>query len=224
MSERLWNILLDSFWKIFLPGLKVTIPLTVISFSIALVIATAMAMVQFANIKGLRQIARFYIWIFRGTPLLVQLFVVFYGLPRAGILIDPFPAAVLVFSLNEGAYSAETMRAALEAVPAGQLEAGYCVGMSYLQIMRRIILPQAMRTAFPPLSNSLIAMVKDTSLAANITVTEMFMVTQRIVACTHEPLALYIEVGLIYLLFSTVLTKLQGIGEKKLSTYQKKGE
>ena len=110
MSERLWNILLDSFWKIFLPGLKVTIPLTVISFSIALVIATAMAMVQFANIKGLRQIARFYIWIFRGTPLLVQLFVVFYGLPRAGILIDPFPAAVLVFSLNEGAYSAETMR------------------------------------------------------------------------------------------------------------------
>ena len=224
MSERLWNILLDSFWKIFLPGLKVTIPLTVISFSIALVIATAMAMVQFANIKGLRQIARFYIWIFRGTPLLVQLFVVFYGLPRAGILIDPFPAAVLVFSLNEGAYSAETMRAALEAVPAGQLEAGYCVGMSYLQIMRRIILPQAMRTAFPPLSNSLIAMVKDTSLAANITVTEMFMVTQRIVARTHEPLALSIEVGLIYLLFSTVLTKLQGIGEKKLSTYQKKGE
>lgn len=224
MSERLWNILLDSFWKIFLPGLKVTIPLTVISFSIALVIATAMAMVQFANIKGLRQIARFYIWIFRGTPLLVQLFVVFYGLPRAGILIDPFPAAVLVFSLNEGAYSAETMRAALEAVPAGQLEAGYCVGMSYLQIMRRIILPQAMRTAFPPLSNSLIAMVKDTSLAANITVTEMFMVTQRIVARTHEPLTLYIEVGLIYLLFSTVLTKLQGIGEKKLSTYQKKGE
>ena len=224
MSERLWNILLDSFWKIFLPGLKVTIPLTVISFSIALVIATAMAMVQFANIKGLRQIARFYIWIFRGTPLLVQLFVVFYGLPRAGILIDPFPAAVLVFSLNEGAYSAETMRAALEAVPAGQLEAGYCVGMSYLQIMRRIILPQAMRTAFPPLSNSLIAMVKDTSLAANITVTEMFMVTQRIVARTHEPPALYIEVGLIYLLFSTVLTKLQGIGEKKLSTYQKKGE
>ena len=224
MSERLWNILLDSFWKIFLPGLKVTIPLTVISFSIALVIATAMAMVQFANIKGLRQIARFYIWIFRGTPLLVQLFVVFYGLPRAGILIDPFPAAVLVFSLNEGAYSAETMRAALEAVPAGQLEAGYCVGMSYLQIMRRIILPQAMRTAFPPLSNSLIAMVKDTSLAANITVTEMFMVTQRIVARTHDPLALNIEVGRIYLLFSTVLTKLQGIGEKKLSTYQKKGE
>ena len=143
----------------------------------------------------------------------------FYGLPRAGILIDPFPAAVLVFSLNEGAYSAETMRAALEAVPAGQLEAGYCVGMSYLQIMRRIILPQAMRTAFPPLSNSLISMVKDTSLAANITVTEMFMVTQRIVARTYEPLLLYLEVGLIYLIFSTVLTWVQRFGEKKLASY-----
>ena len=223
-SGRLWELFIDSFPKILIPGLTVTIPLTVISFTFALIIAVIMALVQFANVKVLKQIARLYIWIFRGTPLLVQLFVVFFGLSRVGILLDPFPAAVLVFSLNEGAYSAETMRAALEAVPAGQLEAGYCVGMSYLQIMRRIILPQAMRTAFPPLSNSLIAMVKDTSLAANITVTEMFMVTQRIVARTHEPLALYIEVGLIYLLFSTVLTKLQGIGEKKLSTYQKKGE
>ena len=93
--------------------------------------------------------------------------------------------------------------------------------MSYLQIMRRIVLPQAFRTAFPPLSNSLIGMVKDTSLAANITVTEMFMVTQRIVARTYEPLALYIEVGLIYLIFSTILTKLQRVGEKRLNSYGK---
>ena len=156
--------------------------------------------------------------------LLVQLFVVFYGLPNIGILISPFPAAVLVFALNEGAYCAETIRAALEAVPKGQLEAGNCVGMTYLQTMRRIILPQAMRTAFPPLSNSLIAMVKDTSLAANITVTEMFMVTQRIVARTYEPLVLYMEVGLIYLLFSTVLTKLQRAGEKRLGTHRRRAD
>ena len=192
ISERLWDILVDSFGKIILPGLTMTIPLTVISFTFALILAIAAAMVQFADIKGLKQMARFYIWVIRGTPLLVQLFVIFYGLPNLGIVIDPFPAAVIVFSVNEGAYCAETIRAALESVPAGQLEAGYCAGMSYLQIMRRIILPQAMRTAFPPLSNSLIAMVKDTSLAANITVTEMFMVTQLIVARTYEPLALYI--------------------------------
>lgn len=222
MNEEVWSLLVDSFWKILLPGLTMTIPLTVIAFSLALVIAVAMAMIQFANVKVLKQLARFYIWIFRGTPLLVQLFVVFYGLPNVGILIDPFPAAVLVFSLNEGAYCAESIRAALEAVPAGQMEAGYCAGMSYMQIMRRIVLPQAMRTAFPPLSNSLIAMVKDTSLAANITVTEMFMVTQRIVARTYEPLVLYIEVGLIYLLFSTVLTGLQRAGEKRLATHKRR--
>ncbi|MCI8524932.1 MAG: amino acid ABC transporter permease [Oscillospiraceae bacterium] len=222
MSGRLGEILLDSFPKILLPGLTMTIPLTVIAFSIAMVIAVAVAMVQFAGVRGLRQVCRFYIWVFRGTPLLVQLFVVFYGLPNLGVFIEPFPAAVLVFSLNEGAYCAETVRAALEAVPRGQLEAAYCAGMTYFQTMRRVVLPQAMRTAFPPLSNSLIAMVKDTSLAANITVAEMFMVTQRIVARTWEPLALYIEVALVYLLFSTLLTKLQHWGEKRLSAYEKR--
>ena len=140
-----------------------------------------------------------------------------------GIVLDPFPAAVIVFSLNEGAYCAETVRAALESVPRGQLEAGLCAGLSYMQTVFRIVLPQAMRTAFPPLSNSLIAMVKDTSLAANITVTEMFMVTQRIVARTYEPLLLYCEVGLIYLIFSTVLTRLQALGERKLRLPGQKG-
>ncbi len=219
MDERIIGIIVDSFGKILLPGLTMTIPLTVISFAIAMVIATAVAMVQFSNIRVLKQICRFYIWVIRGTPLLVQLYVVFFGLPCVGIVINPFPCAVLVFAINEGAYCAETMRSALESVPAGQMEAGYCVGMSYLQIMRRIVLPQALRTAFPPLSNSLIAMTKDTSLAANITVLEMFMATQRIVARTYEPLVLYIEVGLIYLLFCTVLTKLQSMGERRLNKY-----
>lgn len=219
MNELL-RLMIDSFPKILIPGLTMTLPLTAIAFSCAMVIAVAAALVQFADVWGLKHLARFYIWIFRGTPLLVQLYVIFFGLPRVGITIEPFPAAVLVFSLNEGAYCAETVRAALESVPPGQLEAGLCAGMSYLQTMGRIILPQAMRTAFPPLSNSLIAMVKDTSLASNILVTEMFMATQRIVARTWEPLALYIEVGLVYLLFSTVLTRLQAIGEKRLSAYQ----
>lgn len=219
MNERLINILTDSFSKILIPGLTMTIPLTVISFSLGMVIAVITALVQFANVKGLKQIARFYIWVIRGTPLLVQLYVIFFGLPKVGLILDPFPAAVIVFSINSGAYCAETMRAALESVPVGQMEAGYCVGMSYMQIMRRIVLPQALRTAFPPLSNSLISMVKDTSLAANITVIEMFMATQRIVARTYEPLALYLEVALVYLLFSTVLTYLQRIGEKRLNSY-----
>ena len=218
MNNRVLQLLIDSFGQILLPGLTMTIPLTVISFSLAMVIAIITALVQFANIRVLKQIARFYIWVIRGTPLLVQLFVVFYGLPDIGIVLDPFPAAIIVFSINEGAYCAETMRAALEAVPAGQMEAGYCVGMSYLQIIRRIVLPQA----FPPLSNSLISMVKDTSLAANITVMEMFMATQRIAARTYEMLPLYCEVAAIYLLFSTVLTFIQRAGERRLSSYGKR--
>lgn len=223
IDQRLFEIIVDSFGKILLPGLTMTIPLTAISFFFALIIALIVAMIQFAHVRVLRQVARFYVWVIRGTPLLVQLFVVFYGMPNIGILIAPFPAAVIVFSINEGAYMAEIIRAALESVPAGQMEAGRCVGMTYLQTMRRIILPQAMRTAFPSLSNSLISMIKDTSLAANITVTEMFMATQRIVARTYEPLALYIEVGLIYLLFCTVLTKLQSVGEKRLNAHEYRG-
>ena len=215
----LWGLLADSFWQILLPGLTMTIPLTVLSFSLAMVIAVAVALIQFAQIPVLREICRFYIWVIRGTPVLVQLFVVFYGLPDLGIVLDPFPSAVIVFSINEGAYCAETVRAALESVPRGQLEAAECAGLTWWQSVRRIVLPQAMRTAFPPLSNSLIAMVKDTSLASNITVAEMFMETQRIASRELEFLPLYIEVALIYLLFCTVLTQLQRIGEKKLNAY-----
>ncbi len=123
---RIFELVADSFLKILIPGLTITIPLTAISFIFGLLIAIVTALVQFANIKGLKQLARFYIWVFRGTPLLVQLYVIFYGLPNLGFLINPFLCAILVFSINTGAYCAETMRAALEAVPKGQIEAGYC--------------------------------------------------------------------------------------------------
>lgn len=219
MTSRLLQLLIDSFLQILIPGLLVTIPLTILSFVFGLIIAIGTAMVQIANISIIKQLARFYIWIVRGTPLLVQLYVIFYGLPSLGVVLDAFPSAVLVFSVNTGAYAAETIRASIESVPKGQMEAGYTVGMSFSQIMRRIILPQAIRVAFPPLSNTLISLVKDTSLAANITVLEMFMTTQQIAARTYEPFALYCEVGLIYLLFSTILTKLQTYGEKKLAVY-----
>lgn len=222
MSERIISILIEGFGKIMVASIKVTIPLTIIGFSAAMVIAMFMAMVQYANVPVLKQIARLYIWIFRGTPLLVQLFLAYYGLPKLGIVMNAFPCAILVFSLNEGAYCSETMRAALEAVPRGQFEAGHCVGMNYLQIMWHVVLPQAFRTAFPPLSNSLISMLKDTSLAAEITVADMFMSAQKIVGRTYEPLWLYSEVALVYLLFSTVLTILQKYGEKRLSSYNER--
>ena len=219
MNERLWGILVDSFPKLLGYGVRVTLPLTALSFALALVISVAVALIQYANVPVLRQICRFYIWIIRGTPLLVQLYLVFYGLPDLGVTLPAFPTAVLVFGFNEGAYMAESMRGALESVSRGQMEAGYCVGLNYMQIMAHIVLPQAFRTAFTALSNSLISMMKGTSLAATITVVEMFRQATVINGRVYESLGLYTEVALIYLLFCTVLTWLQHLGEKKLASY-----
>ena len=219
MDERLWGILVDSFPKLLEYGIKVTVPLTIFSYAIALAVALIVALIQYANVKVLRQICRFYIWVVRGTPLLVQLYIVFFGLPGIGIRLDPFPAAMIVLGFNEGAYMAETMRGALESVSRGQMEAGYCVGLSFPKIMWHVVLPQAFRTAFPALGNSLISMLKATSMAATISVMEMFRQAQVINGRVYESLGLYCEVALIYLLFCTFLTWLQRWGEKRLAAY-----
>lgn len=217
MDGRLWGVIVDSFDKLLIPGLTVTIPLTLISFVVGLALAIAVALVRVAKVPVIQRIAQFYVWVFRGTPLLVQLFVIFFGLPSVGIVVPAFPSAIIAFSLNVGAYASETLRGAILAVPKGQIEAGLTTNLNYLTIMRLIVLPQAFKSAFPALFNTFISLVKDTSLATNITVAEMFMAAQRIVATTYEPLVLYCEVGLIYLAFCTVLTWLQGICERQLA-------
>ena len=216
-GNKLIDLILESFPKIIGPGLLLTIPLTIVSFILAMIIAIAVAIVMYKKVRVLKDIGRFYIWVIRGTPLLIQLYVVFFGLSQIGWLINPIACVILVFSLNEGAYCAETVRGAMESIPRGQVEAGTALGMSYMQVMIHIVLPQALRTAFPALTNSFLSMLKDTSLAANITVAEMFMSTQRIVARTYEPLPLYIELAFIYLMFCTVITKLQRYVEKKMN-------
>ena len=216
---NVWELLVESFPKIILPGLAMTIPLTIISFALALVVAVIVAMIQYARVPVLSQIARVYIWIIRGTPLLVQLMVGYYGPSAFGFKPNGFVVAVIVFAINEGAYCAETIRGCMEAVPKGQLEAGYCVGMSYAGVMFHVILPQSFRAAFPALGNSLISMVKDTSLASNITVTEMFLATRQIAGRTYQFLPLYLEVAFIYLLFSTILAFIQRRGERRLGRY-----
>ena len=173
MSDRLIEILVTSFTRILIPGIKVTIPLTLLSFALSLVLALFLAIVQIADIKVLKQFSKLYIWIFRGTPLLLQLFIIFFGLPSIGIMLDAFPAAVIGFGMNLAAYNAETIRASILAVPEGQTEAAYMVGLTYPQLMRRVVLPQAMRIAFPTLFNNLISLLKDTSLASSITVVEL---------------------------------------------------
>ena len=216
-----WQLLIDSFPRIILPGLVMTIPLTIISFMLALVIAVIVAMIMYAHVPVLTGIARVYIWIIRGTPLLVQLMVGYYGPSAFGYKVNGFIVAIAVFAINEGAYCSETIRGCMESIPKTQLEAGYCVGMKYTQVMRHIILPQAFRAAFPTLGNSIISMVKDTSLASNITVTEMFLATRQIAGRTYQFLPLYLEVAFIYLMFSTVLEYIQRRGEKRLGRYDR---
>ena len=214
-----WQLFLDSFWPIVLGGLTGTIPLALASFAIGLVLALGTALMRLSKNRVVSGIARFYISVIRGTPLLVQLFVIFYGLPSIGLVIDPWPSAIIAFSLNVGGYGAEVIRAAILSVPKGQWEAGFTIGMSHATTLRRVILPQAARVSVPPLSNTFISLVKDTSLASLILVTELFRVSQQIAAFSQEFMLLYLEAALIYWLFCLVLSGGQGLIEKRLDRY-----
>jgi cystine transport system permease protein len=199
----------ESLWPLLYAGLVFTVPLTLVSFAIGIALAFIVALVRLFGPGWSVAIVRFYVWLFRGSPLLVQLFVIFYGLPNVGIVLDPLTAAIIGFSLNVGAYNSEVIRGVIESIPKGQWEAAYSMGMTRAQALRRAILPQAARVALPPLSNSFIALVKDTSLAAVLTVPEIFQAAQRIASVTYEPLILYTEAALIYLVFSSVLSSAQ---------------
>ena len=211
------QLMIDSFWPLLSAGLIFTVPLTLITFVLGIVLGLSVALARLYGPAPLVILVRFYVWLIRGTPLLVQLFLIFYGLPSAGIVLDAFTAAVIGFTLNIGAYSSEIIRATLAAIPKGQWEAAYSIGMNWPQVMWRVILPQAARIAVPPLSNTFISLVKDTSLAAAVTVPELFQAAQRLASVTYEPLILYIETALIYLMFSSVLSTLQDKLELRLA-------
>lgn len=219
MDDRKIQIVLDSLLPLLKAGVAFTIPLALISFALGLILAILTALARLSPWVLPRLIARFYVWVIRGTPLLVQLFIIFYGLPAIGVVLDPFIAATIGFTLSVGAYSSEIVRAAIQSIHKGQWEAAYSVGMTRGQALRRVILPQAARVSVPPLSNSFISLIKDTSLAATITYTEMFRTAQQITATTYEPLLIYCVAGLVYLLFSSVLSALQNYLEKRLSRY-----
>lgn len=224
MTEARVQLVIDAFWPMVKAAVLVSIPLAVASFIIGMIIAVAVALVRVTPVNGIvhrifLSIVKIYISIIRGTPMLVQISVVFYGLPAIGIFIDPIPAAIIGFSLNIGAYASETVRAAISSVPKGQWEAGYTIGMTYMQTFRRIIAPQAFRVAVPPLSNTFIGLFKDTSLASVVTVTEMFRVAQQMANMSYDFLPIYIEAGLIYWCFCWVLFLIQARVEKRLERY-----
>jgi cystine transport system permease protein len=219
MDPSAWNLVLNSLWPIFQGALVGTIPLALASFAIGLVIAVGIALMRLSKNTLISGIARVYISVVRGTPLLVQLFVIFYGLPSLGVVIDPWPSAVVAFSINVGGYGAEVVRAAILSVPKGQWEAAYMIGMSHRRALTRIILPQAARVSVPPLSNTFISLVKDTSLASLILVTELFREAQKVAAFSGDFMLLYLEAALVYWIVCVVLASGQGLLEKRLDRY-----
>lgn len=216
IDDQLQQLLLDSLVPLLVGAVRGTIPLTLLSFAIGLVIALVVALARISRWRVLRWVARAFVSLIRGTPLLVQLFIIFYALPSLGIVIDPFPSAIVAFSLNVGGYAAEAIRAAILSVPRGQWEAAQTVGMTYATTLRRVILPQALRVAVPPLSNTFISLVKDTSLASLILVTELFKVAQQIAAATLEFMVVYLAAALVYWVICLVLSFGQSALERRL--------
>ncbi|AHB06385.1 MULTISPECIES: amino acid ABC transporter permease [Pandoraea] len=202
---------------VLLQGTVLTIKFALMSMVFGLMIGIVVAIMGIGKIRALRAIARAYVSVMRGTPLLVQIFVVYYGLPGIGISLDPTPAGVLTLSLNVGAYLSESMRGALEGMPRGQWLAAYSLGLSYWQTLRYVIAPQALRIAVPSLGNSLISLIKDTSLVSVITVTELLRSAQEVIASTYQPLPLYLACAAIYWVLSTGLSALQRRIEKRLA-------
>lgn len=215
LESREMRILTGAFWPMLKQGLIYTIPLTLISFAIGMVIAVVSALLIINRVPLLARIMRLYVWVFRGTPLLVQLFIVYWGICNP-MKISNLVACVIALSLNVGVYASETIRAAILSIDRGQWEAGYSLGMTYSQAFRRIIVPQAAKVSVPPLFNTFISLVKDTSLASNIMIAEMFRRAQEFAASSLKYLLIYSEVALIYLLFCTLLNGVQKLCEKRL--------
>jgi cystine transport system permease protein len=214
-----WDLVWSSLGPILMGAVTGTIPLALASFGLGLLLALLIALMRLSRNPVFSAIARMYISVIRGTPLLVQLFVIFYGLPSIGVTISPWPSAIIAFSLNVGGYAAEVIRAAILSVPKGQWEAGHTIGMSRRQSLVRIILPQAARVSVPPLSNTFISLVKDTSLASLILVTELFRQAQQVAAFSQEFMLLYLEAAVIYWVVCLVLAGGQSVLEKRLDRY-----
>jgi cystine transport system permease protein len=214
-----WDLVRSSLGPIVRGAVLGTVPLALASFALGLALALGVALMRLSRIRVVSATARTYVSVIRGTPLLVQLFVIFYGLPSIGLTISPWPSAIIAFSLNVGGYAAEVIRAAILSVPKGQWEAAHMIGMSRGLALRRIILPQAARVSVPPLSNTFISLVKDTSLASLILVTELFREAQQIAAFSQEFMVLYVEAAAVYWVICLFLSAGQSLLERRLDRY-----
>ena len=219
MDSPAWEAIQAAAGPMAIAMIKVTIPLTAICFVLGLAIALFVALARMSSRKYFSIPARVFISAVRGTPLLVQLFLIFYGLPQFGINLDPYVAAVIAFSVNVAGYAAEVIRASILSVPRGQWEAAETVGMGYATTLKRIVLPQAARTAVPPLSNTLLSLLKDTSLASTVLVVEMFRKAQEFAGVNYQHFTLYALAAFYYWVVCFVLSLVQDRMEVRLDRY-----
>ena len=200
-------------------GAGITIQITAISVGLGLIIGMFVGIARICNVKVLRALATVYIDFLRGTPLLVQIFLIYFALPMVvGQRVDPFIAAITACGINSGAYIAEIFRAGIQAIDEGQMEAGRSLGMSWVQTMRYIIVPQAFKNVIPPLGNEFIALLKDSSLVSVIGFEELTRRGQLIIARTYGSLEIWISVALIYLVMTLTISRLVSYMEKRLAT------
>lgn len=219
LLEWLANLveLLGMAWPFLLQGTMYTVLFAAVSMVLGLILGFSVAVVRVTKVPVVSQIAAVYVSAFRGTPLLVQIFVLYYGLPSVGIEFTPVTAGILALTLNVAAYLSESMRGAILGIDKGQWEAGLSVGLTWGQTLWNIITPQALRLAVPSLSNSLISLIKDTSLISVITVTELMLATKEVIAETFQPLPLYLAAAGIYWLLSALFERVQKALENRLT-------
>lgn len=209
--------LVTEFIPFLLKASLMTLELSIVSIILGLLLGLVAALMKISTIKPLVWFADLYIWVIRGTPMLVQLFLVYFGLPQFGIELGPFTSAVIALGINSGAYIAEIYRGGMLSIPKGQTEAAQSLGMNYGTIMKRIILPQAFRVSIPALGNQAISMLKDSSLASLVTVSELMMVSQRFAATNYAFFEFYIVAALLYLLLTTIFSFVLNKIEYRLS-------
>ncbi|WP_338752269.1 amino acid ABC transporter permease [Bacillus sp. FJAT-52991] len=213
------DLVLDNL-TFLLKGAYYTLLITVVSMFFGSIIAVITAIARLKGNRLIRWIARAYVSIIRGTPTLVQIIIVYYGLVDYGIKLEPLVAAYIALSISIGAYLSETLRGAIQSIPKGQMEAAYASGMTPFQTMRRIILPQAIRVAIPPAGNTFIGMLKETSLVSVITVTELLRSAQLLIAQYYVYMPFYLAIGLMYWIMSTGFSFFLERLEKRLSIYE----
>ena len=204
---------------LLMTGAAITLEITVLSVFFGMVIGVVVSLIRLTNIKPLRWLGNVYVDFIRGTPLLVQIFIVYFALPAVtGSHVDAFFAAISACSINSGAYVADIFRGGIQAIDKGQMEAGRSLGMSWWQTMRYIILPQAFRQIIPPLGNEFIAMLKDSSLVSVIGLEELTRRGQLVIARTYASFTIWMAVAIIYLIMTFAVARLTGLLERKCQT------